>query len=561
MNDVTNWESKDWFYLALACLAAFLVILPVEIYGVPFGADLPQHYQFALTFYDAIMQGDFFPSWMAKSNYGFGSIGIRFYPPLGYYVLALFRFLTGNWYEATWLAFSFWMMLGSAGVYLWAREFMPAKPALFAGVVYALMPNHLTAVYTYFLYGEFASAAILPFCFVFVTRICRDGRRRDVFYLAAAFSLLILSHLPSLIVGSLCLAVYALTILDWRKSLLPTLLKLSAGVLLGVTASTFYLARVVTEMAWVKHASDEFSTGKYGYETQFLPFVSHLEWATYIRRGLWYADAVALFTLLLLLPAIVFFVFDRIKRRENGFHTLKPLLGALAFGAFGIFMLTQFSALIWKNVSLFQKIQLPWRWVTVVTLAVTVALSLATTRIWNKGNFNRAIGYPLLGLFVCVMLFNITQIVAPTASAPFQREKFYSEIEPRLEGESYECWWAVWSNKAAFENKEKVSSSERKVEIQNWADEDRSFTIEAGAGDTARIATFYYPHWQAEINGQKVEISRAEDGTILLPIPTERAAVRLVFREPVKLQIAGIVSLLAWLLILAGFFPAFPFRK
>lgn len=565
MNDLVNIKvernHREWLYLAIACLAAFVAVLPVKIYGVPDGNDLLQHYQFALTFHDAIAAGDFFPGWAAKANYGFGSVGIRFYPPLAYYVMAFLQFLTGDWNNTSWLAFSFWMILGSAGVYVWAREWLPAKQAMFAGIVYALMPNHLTALYNYFLYGEFASAAILPFCFAFVTRICRDGKTRDVFCLAAAYALLILTHLPTTIVGSIGLFLYAAALLDFRK-VKETLFKLGVSILLALAATAFYWVRMVSEMAWVNHSAEQFRTGNYGYESQFLPFVLHLSSAEYFKRGLWYADLVALLTVLLFLPTVLFLIFDLIKRGKNDFYRSKQLRAVVLFALISLFMFTPLSHFVWKNAAFLQKIQFPWRWMTMFTLGVTLALTAAAFRIWNDGKPQRVFAYPLLALFLVVMLFNITQIAAPTASTPYSPERFQTEvINGLLEGESYECWWTAWSKRAAFANKNKVSVNGRNVEIQNWADEERSFTIENGEAGTARIATFWYPHWQAEVNEQKVEIQRAEDGTMLIPLSGEKANVKLYFQEPFQLQIASVISILSWFIILAGLLQISPFRK
>jgi hypothetical protein len=64
----------------IACLAAVVVMLPIAVWGIPDGADLPQHFQFAQTYYDALTSGDGFPNWSARENFGYGSIGIRFLP-------------------------------------------------------------------------------------------------------------------------------------------------------------------------------------------------------------------------------------------------------------------------------------------------------------------------------------------------------------------------------------------------------------------------------------------------------------------------------------------------
>jgi uncharacterized membrane protein YfhO len=90
----------------------------------------------------------------------------------------------------------------------------------------------------------------------------------------------------------------------------------------------------------------------------------------------------------------------------------------------------------------------------------------------------------------------------------------------------------------------------RKVNVSEWNPEYRVFTVGDGQSGIVRIATFYYPRWQAEVNGTPVQISPDENGAITIPIPQQQSTVRLWFQEPLLFSIAGIVSALTWLLLL-----------
>lgn len=545
MKSITN---QCWYPRLLIVAAAIAAMMSVILFYIPFSNDSQQHYQFALTFYDTISAGDFFPGWSAKSNFGFGSIGIRFYPPLGYYVFAFFRFVSGDWYEASWLTFTFWMILSGLGVYLWMREWLGEKGGILSGTLYVFMPSHLMEIYNHFLYGEFVSSAILPFCFAFVSKVCLRGNRIDVIGLSITFALLCLAHLPGIIIASPCLLLYALAIINWQTAK-KTLFKLSLSVSLALISTSFYWLRVVTELSYVNHSAEVSGNSWYHYQNHFLPFLLYAP-ETYYWEGRRYLDLVLLLTFLLILPLYCFFVADKIKNRENAFHHSKILRAILLLATFSLFLMTPLSKFVWANLPLLQKIQFPWRFLIVFSLAAVGAFSFIVTRVTNNG-FQRAVGYPYILLLLAIMIFNITQTIAPGAYEPYSREKLTNVLPKWLNGESNECWWAVWSKRAAFENKSKVSTISRAVEIQIWADEKREFSIESGKQEQARIATFYYPHWQAEVNGQKVEIQRDEDGTILIPLPPERANIKLYFQEPLLLQIAGVLSFLTWIFVLA----------
>src|ERR1043165_6153465 len=101
--------------------ASILVMLPVIIVGFPKGADLPNHLQFATSFYDALRAGNIHPGWLAESNFGLGDPRFVFYPPALYYLFAGTRFLTGAWYPAFVVSFVALTFAGGLGAYWWAR--------------------------------------------------------------------------------------------------------------------------------------------------------------------------------------------------------------------------------------------------------------------------------------------------------------------------------------------------------------------------------------------------------------------------------------------------------
>ena len=78
----------------IVAVVAIAVLLPIMIFGIPNGADLPNHLRFALPFYESIQTGNFHPGWLAESNYGLGDPRFIFYPPGLYYLLSAARMLT-----------------------------------------------------------------------------------------------------------------------------------------------------------------------------------------------------------------------------------------------------------------------------------------------------------------------------------------------------------------------------------------------------------------------------------------------------------------------------------
>src|SRR5712691_11780116 len=98
--------SPETRHLIILVMVAIATMAPTLFWGIPSNRDLSNHFRFALPFFDALRSGHFHPGWLAESNAGYGDASFRFYPPALYYLLALTRTLTGNWYTGTLLAFT-----------------------------------------------------------------------------------------------------------------------------------------------------------------------------------------------------------------------------------------------------------------------------------------------------------------------------------------------------------------------------------------------------------------------------------------------------------------------
>lgn len=542
--------SNEKFYVLLVCCLAAATVLPIVYFGIPDSIDLPQHFKFAQIFYDSLNSGNYFPGWADNENFGYGDIGVRFYPPLEYYLLAFIRVVVGNWYDATWLTFAFWMVIGSLGIYYWARCWFSVKESAFAACLYLFIPFHLNHLYVSFNnYSEFAATAILGFCFAFLTGIFRHKKISDVLGLAVSFALLILLHLPTTIIGSISLFVYALTLVR-KENFLQATIKCVVAVGLALAASAFYWIVLLTEINWLNHASNRFSSGHFDFEKAFFPFIYHSE---NFPGTVKIADATIILTLAFFSLALLYLLYKREKPPE--FDPKKEIFRTvLPVGLFTFFMVTPLSRPLWQALTPLQKVQFPSRWMNVVTLCLAI-ISVAGIHYLFKGDFLRRRIWIYASVVFCstILIFNFIYILHPTSFAPYSREKFESRIQSLPEYESFDCWWTIWARNNAFIIKDKVLAENRIAETNAWQSENRKLTVSEGQPTKARIATFYYPHWRAKVNGIPVEIEKDENGVMLIPVPSEKSTVELFFQEPLEVKIASIISIASWLLLLSAF--------
>jgi hypothetical protein len=542
--DAFKLEPKHFLFIALMAVVA---VAPMLIRGIPGGNDAVQHYEFAQQVVDSVRSGQLYPAFAGNSNHGFGDVGLRVYPPLAYYVLAGSYLVCGDWYFASICTFLLIFLIGGVGVFLWGRECFSINAGLSAAAIYTFAPFHLNEIYNNFLYAEFAAGAILPFCFLFVTRTLKAGKFSDAVLLGISFALLVATHLPLTVIGSLSLAVY--TAASFRKAKIRNTVRLFLAAAFGLILSSFYWVRMITEMSWVKHSQPEYYAKIWSYQENFL--ISLRTVTDFMNDGLslWFGDLMLIATLILCIPSLIFLF--RAARNER---RLLPF--GLLF-AFGVFMATPMSLPIWQITNVLQRTQFPWRWLTIVTVAGSViagaAIVEAHMRFGDTGN-------KTLMLLAGTVLLPFIFLSAFVVRAPHftERTEFNERSAAFSDGETFEGWWPVWAKRQAFSNHEKVLAENRQIEIQKWAPTVRSFKVGDGSAEKAAVSTFYYPHWKALVDGKPVELEHDSDGIITLRVPSNTASVELKFIEPsivtISKSIAGSAWLLAFVFLLLNFF-------
>ena len=541
--NLINFGRKKWLGVLVLALVSFAVVSPILIKGLPYGYDLPHHYQCAITYVESIRSGDYYPSWSLNRNFGYGGMETRLYPPVSHYTLALLYIAANDWHIASLLTLFLFTFVGSLGVYLWAREYVEAWPAVFAGAIFTLLPYHLNQFYNTFFFAEYAGTAILPFTFVFLSRVCRRGKLVDVFGLGVSFAALILTHLPLTVIGSICFAIYGLSMLRQEK-IFSQFAKLSGGVLLGLAGSSFFWVKVLQERQMLAR------TGVYAdpfldYRLQFLatPF-QHFE----DGFPLWVYEMATSFYDLMFLCAVILAVAFSLPVVISARSEFKRLAGvAIVFLAACLFA-TPLSRPLWDQVSILQEVQFPWRWVAIVCIAspVIAAGGIEILISWYRTN-HRPFALIITGCLLGVVTFSISQIIRPAPFIP--TDEIESRIERIKTEEGWPFWWTIWTRKEALQNKEKVVAGDRVVNINKWIALDREFTVSPGNSPDARLALFYHPNWTVFVNNQQIVTNPDENGALLIPISGEASDIQVKFVENRSVRLAQYIALLSWTLV------------
>jgi 6-pyruvoyl-tetrahydropterin synthase related domain len=518
-------------------VASLLILVPVLLFGIPSNIDLSNHFRFALPFYDALQNGHLYPGWLPDSNSGYGDPSFRFYPPGTYYLLAGTRALTGSWFSGSVLAFGVLSVLGSLGVYWWARQLVSSQVAMWAGILYAVAPYRLNELYQAFLLAEFAGAAVLPFTFLFTERLCNRVRLRDVGGLAASYAILVFTHLPLTVIGSLALLVYALLRLE-RGKRWKTLIWLAVSVVLGLVASASYWSTMISELSWIR--ADNINP------YSFVDYRSNFLLSTFSPENLnvWWMNILLLGTLAMFWPGLILF-------RPSVWKSL-PARGLKAAGVvlvFTIAMGTQISTPAWKLLRPLQETQFPWRWLALTSMVCPV-LCAAALPYWTKQWHGKL--RPLIiagaGIIAISLAFSVSHIVREAQY--LKRAEFDATLRAIQGSQGVMQWWPKWVNEPIREMNQEVDAGPRNVSVKSWESQKRVFLVEAGTTSEVRVRTFYYPLWTAKKDSENLAVRPDTDGALVISVPPQNTTVVLEFREPARVRWARALSGIAWIGIL-----------
>ncbi len=493
----------EYVYIPLVFLLSLLLALPFLLYGpLPNAHDGAEHQNYIRNFSEQFWSGNLYPRWLLDMNHGLGSPSYFVYPPLPAYVSValdpMCRVLHLNAFNiAAWLS----LLCSGLGAFLWLRTFASARVAFVCSALYMLLPYHLAIdFYRRAALSECWALAWMPLLLYFTFRIV-SGKRHAVLGFAATFALLIFSHLISVAMFFWLPVLLAIFESEPGKKL-SSAVRVCGAMLLGSAMSAVYLLPAIVNAKYMPAARLMLNNPGYLLSNQlaFLGrrLIAHSASENFLQTV---SQAVA-GTLLVSLAAgaIAFFLGKGASRR--------PVLFWLAVTCMSALMMCKPSAPIWQHIpSLHQAIQYPWRFNALLCIATTALLALclnalrAQARIWKV---SVAIGVLIVAgvsLLACGKILRFYTQQGPIAAAQPVNE--------------HDGWFPAWVPAGTDEQTSKIASvGPQEVLVEGngsvgstvWQPRHIEFDSNTAAGGWVRIRQFFYPTWQARVNGAMLPI-------------------------------------------------------
>jgi hypothetical protein len=371
---------------------------------------------------------------------------------------------------------------------------------------------------------------------MFVERVCRRRAAPDIAGFAASYALLVLTHLPLAVIGSLALLVYAAIRVE-RTHRVSTVLRLAISVALGLAASAFFWGTMLAELKWIKGSSIA-PNPYYDYRLNFLFSRSSLT-----NLNNWYATLLGLGTIGFLFPALLMTI--RLWRNHG-----RGLKAVIAVTLLSFLMATSLSYPLWALIPKLSEIQFPWRWLAITSLAGSLLLAISLS-YWLASLRTNLQPRKLAIIFVFALSIYYIGSMILNGGVYLDRPAFEAMLQDLPGASSFKDWTPVAAADLVHvqKMKAKVEAGDRPVTVTSWNSERRTFHIEPGAETQARLWTYYYPHWQAFGAGRALSVTPSEDGVIQVTVPPEATDVEVVFKEPARVRVTAFVSLFAWFTI------------
>lgn len=456
-NKVAQPGTGGWRVYAVICVAALLLMLPAiftaRMIHDSFWIDIVWADQFTMV----LKSGTLYPRWLPWSYDGLGAPIFYFYPPLAFYLTALFGLIGVSTYGSLIAAFGTALAASGVSMFRWLRGW--TERPLLAALFYMAAPYHLMDFYRRGALAEFVAFAFIPLVALGMKRAI-DAR--SPVWLALAYAGLILTHLPAALLASVLLIAPwgVLAVARDRQAAMP----LAAGIGLGLGLAAIYLVPMQMLRGEV---STEYMLSIPQYQAANWSLITPDRWPSLagakLLAGL---SGIMAFAALVLIAA----------RRHDPWAWAGLAICAVAAGLLPGF---------W-SLPLVANIQFPWRALMLAEFLLATGLALTPVRPL----FAALAVTPMIAL--SAVLLKPVHEIDPTQPADwFERHLDVREYVPRGAPDET-SWYAKWAM---------ALSARHKMPLQDGA-----FTI---------APHFYFPSWEVLCQGRKVATAPAPETRLL----------------------------------------------
>ena len=549
----------------LVLLLPLFIILPLLQPGLPRTADGFLHLLRTVEVDQSWHDGVHYPRWAPDMAFGYGYPIFNYFAPLLYHITGLLH-LVGPGFEVSLKAVLVGcIVLGSWGMYAFAKDVLGAKAAILAAATYVYAPYMLKDSFIRGAYAEFLAVSLMPAALWSFNRLIT---RDSPLYLATSPLLLgavIISHNISGMLFFPVLTLFAAwticTLQRWHK-----VKHVTWAFVLGLAVVSFFLIPALAEKPFAR--LDRLTEYYFDYRQHFLTLEEVLSPSvvpdsssfnpTWLNNlGAAQASLAALGGV-----AIIIGVPSR-RQRMCGVFFLVILFGS-------IFMTLSVSTPMWEHVPFLAFTEFPWRLLGLAVLASSFLAGLSV-HLWARVPWRHS---SIVLVALCLVITVVTAFVhlhqewpsggrgELSAKAVVLHEVRTGILGTTSASECLPIWVVEEPTDSPLVSQYLSSSSISKLDAQSLPDfaqaELIAHTVVSDEYDvvtsepfTVQFNTIYFPGWQAFVDGEPAAITISYPrGLITFDVPAGEHRVLVRFGDTPVRTFANIMSAIGLLLVI-----------
>jgi hypothetical protein len=540
---------KEFIYLIIF---SFLPLLSFFYPGLPLTHDGQDHVARIANFYMSLREGNLIPRWAANLNWGYGHPILMFLYPLPSYTASVFHFIGFSLVDSTKLVFIFSYILSVLFMYLWLNLWLGKKIGIIGAILYAFAPYRFVDLYVRGAIGEHVAFIWPPLVLYFIYKIALYFKPETkiinlnlkLYYLiglSLSMSLLILSHnaISIMFLPLIILYIIYLYFFCTEKNIL-FLIQIFSFLILGFMMSAFYLIPAFFEGKYTLR--DIVTKGEYSSRfTSWLSFFYN-PWnyggTDTLSKSIGYVHWIG----------IISSIFYLIKKRKQIPNKLKIVyLGLVIIFILSLFLMTRSSFIIWQKITILQKFQFPWRFLSVTVFSSSVLGAIGIDYLFGLIHKITKFKYYYLLVAFSILIVCTTYFMWKPVGYLSNPELFFTGIYSGTTdtGESSPIWSVRFMEKTPKQSIEVIKG----IVIIN--SQKRTTTLSEYSMDvkeSARLVenTLFFPGWKVFIDGVPTIIQYQDSnyrGLITFSIPVGLHTVKIIFENTKLRSYSDLISL------------------
>jgi 6-pyruvoyl-tetrahydropterin synthase related domain len=559
--------------LILASLAA-IASRPLWSSQFLFSYDGPLHLFRVFALDLTLHQGVVYPRWLIDLAYGYGYPIFDYYPPFAAYAAETVHLLGLGFAEALKATFIAIIALSLTGAYalgteLFAGERYSRAIGILTSVAYVFFPYFMVGIYSRGALAEAFAVALLPWMVWSLHRALVRRTPGSILPVALMSGILFVTHSLTAVIAAPFFAAYtALELLRLPSEMRIKALSLAAAsAVLGLCVAAFYWLPFLAELPLVKMGAGMDILSDI-FESNFLSL------SALVQPSFFYEYGGPPVPLGLTATSIGALVLGGAVCAGKRLRTRGTILFFGAVGLIGALAVTEPARDLWLALPLSSMIQSVWRVELLVNLGIAVVigsmplvlskfvpLDKASLPLSNSHSQLVPLGAAALTSIILVWAamgkLAPAQIVLPRNSFDLAHLARF-EVSGASPGTTtfgeYMPVTATAANLLTYRapNSTKLSSPLPETSLVRHRGEDWTFTVSASAPISILLHVFYFPDWNATIDGNPARVySSTPLGLLTVDVPAGHHEVSLYAGSTGARLIGILLSATAILIVLA----------